>query len=104
MAALVCACLLFTSTPGLGLGQGRVALSISTLSESGDDSGAKPMLLPEMPGEETARLRGTHPLLRELVGLARPIRETLREINLWNLRPDYRRGGFCISWEFSFSL
>jgi len=65
---------------------------------------AEPSLLPGMPVERTSELRSFHPLLSELISLARPIREKLREIELWNLRPDYRHGEFCISWEIEFSL
>jgi len=64
----------------------------------------EPVLMPRMPSEATSRLRSYHPLLDGLVSLARPIREKLRDLSFWNLRPEYRGGDLCISWEFEFSL
>ena len=94
--------LLVPAAPDLGLGGGLGRSQDEQQNE--EDQRPEPILLPEMPGEKTSELRSFHPLLSDLIGLARPIREMLREIDLWNLRPDYRHGEFCISWEIEFSL
>jgi|GEM_PF-5421670 len=95
--------LLVPGAPDLGLEGGMGHLRAAE-DQTEERERPAPSLLPGMPVERTSELRSFHPLLSELIGLARPIREKLREIELWNLRPDYRHGEFCISWEIEFSL
>ena len=95
--------LLVPAAPDLGLGEGLEG-SREAQQQGEEQERPEPVLFPGMPVERTSELRSFHPLLTELIGLARPISEKLREIELWNLRPDYRHGEFCISWEIEFSL
>jgi hypothetical protein len=96
---------LLLAAPGADLGLGRSSVPEPARAERDEaDEHPRPVLLPGMPVEETSELRSFHPLLSDLVTLARPIREKLRDLELWNLRPDYRDGEFCISWEIRFSL
>lgn len=95
--------LLLSAAPDLGLDAG-IGRQRTAQEQAGEQERPEPILFPGMPVERTSELRSFHPLLSELIGLARPIRQKLREIELWNLRPDYRHGEFCISWEIEFSL
>jgi hypothetical protein len=104
MAFLMAILLASAAGPGLGI-RGSLAMEPGAAAhEAADSEGAGPVLLPAMPMESTARLRRLHPLLEDLAAIARPIRETLRSVSLWNVRPDYRNGEFCLSWELNFSL
>ncbi len=103
--ALVLALLMFVpSGPNLGLDRGTDPSQPQASEEGREQDGREPVLLPGMPVERTSELRSFHPLLAELVSLASPIRDRLRDMEFWNLRPDYRHGEFCISWEIDFSL
>lgn len=103
MISILTLLLLVPAAPELGLDSG-VGGPPAAPDQADESEGPEPILFPGMPVERTSKLRSFHPLLSGLMELARPIREKLRDIELWNLRPDYRYGEFCISWEIEFSL
>lgn len=104
MSALITLVLVLSAGHGLGLGRTLAADAGAPPRDSQPADSIEPALMPRMPSEATSQLRSFHPLLDGLVTIAEPIREKLRELSFWNLRPDYRRGDFCISWEIEFNL